>query len=71
MNIKANPLFNEMRQGFAIFKKETRVAQIASRTFEMLQIWHKFCVFTVEDTRNRRGINDNRGFFKKNKLARP
>ena len=27
MNFKANPPFNEMRQGFAAFKKETRMAQ--------------------------------------------
>ena len=33
MNIKANPPFNEMRQGFATFKKETHVAPIAARTF--------------------------------------
>ena len=26
MNFKANPPFNEMRQGFATFKKETRMA---------------------------------------------
>ena len=26
MNFKANPPFNEMRQDFAIFKKETRMA---------------------------------------------
>jgi hypothetical protein len=33
MNFKANPPFNEMKQGFATFKKETRMAPISSRTF--------------------------------------
>jgi hypothetical protein len=28
MNFKANPPFNERRQGFAAFKKETRMANI-------------------------------------------
>jgi len=32
MSFKANPPFNEMRQGFATFKKETRMAPISSRT---------------------------------------
>ena len=32
MNFKANPPFNEMRQGFAAFKKETRMAPISTRT---------------------------------------
>ena len=33
MNFKANPPFNEMRQGLATFKKETRMAPISSRTY--------------------------------------
>ena len=33
MNFKANPPFNEMRQSFATFKKEIRMAPIFSRTF--------------------------------------
>ena len=33
MNFKANPPFNKMKQGFATFKKETRMAPISSRTF--------------------------------------
>ncbi len=36
MNFKANPPFNEMRQGFATFKKETRMAQYLPELFEML-----------------------------------
>jgi len=43
MNFKANPPFNEMRQGFATFKKETRMAPISSRTFlEVTQISGKW-----------------------------
>ncbi len=34
MNFKANPPFNEMRQGFATFKKETRMAQYLPELFE-------------------------------------
>jgi len=30
MSFKANPPFNEMRQGFATFKKETRMDPISS-----------------------------------------
>jgi len=30
INFKANPPFNEMRQGFATFKKEIRMAPISS-----------------------------------------
>ncbi len=40
MNFKANPPFNEMRQGFATFKKETRMApgkEIVPELFEKLQ----------------------------------
>jgi len=37
MNFKANPPFNEMRQGFATFKKETRMAQYLPKLFEKLQ----------------------------------
>ena len=37
MNFKANPPFNEMRQGFAAFKKETRMAQYFPKLFENLQ----------------------------------
>jgi len=33
MNFKANPPFNELKQGFATFKKETRMALISSRAF--------------------------------------
>ena len=33
MNFKANPPFNEMRQGFAIFKKEARMAQYLPELF--------------------------------------
>ncbi len=36
MNFKANPPFNEMRQGFATFKKETRMAQYFPELFENL-----------------------------------
>ena len=36
MNFKANPPFNEMRQGFATFKKETRMPQYLPVLFEML-----------------------------------
>jgi hypothetical protein len=36
MNFKANPPFNEMRQGFATFKKETRMAQYLPELFENL-----------------------------------
>jgi hypothetical protein len=38
MNFKANPPFNEMRQGFATSKKETRMASISSRTFSDVTI---------------------------------
>ena len=37
MNFNANPPFNEMRQGFAAFKKETRMAQYLPELFEKLQ----------------------------------
>jgi len=37
MNYRANPPFNEMRQGFATFKKEIRVAQYFPELFENLQ----------------------------------
>ena len=37
MNFKANPPFNEMRQGFATFKKETRMAQYLPGLFENLR----------------------------------
>jgi len=33
INFKANPPFNEMRQDFATFKKETRMDPISSGTF--------------------------------------
>jgi hypothetical protein len=36
MNFKANPPFNEMKQGFATFKKETRMAQYLPELFENL-----------------------------------
>jgi hypothetical protein len=36
MNFKAKPPFNEMRQGFATFKKETRMAQYLPELFENL-----------------------------------
>ena len=38
MNFKANPPFNEMRQGFATFKKETRMAQYFPGLFENLRL---------------------------------
>jgi hypothetical protein len=38
MSFKANPPFNEMRQGFATFKKETRMAPIPSRTENLPEI---------------------------------
>jgi len=39
MNFKANPPFNEMRQGFATFKKEARMAPISSQNlFDKLQV---------------------------------
>jgi len=38
MNFKANPPFNEMRQGFATFKKETRMAQYLSVLFDNLPL---------------------------------
>ncbi|MFH1932052.1 MAG: hypothetical protein ABIN18_10750 [Pseudomonadota bacterium] len=37
MNFKANPPFNEMRQGFATFKKETRMPQYLPELIENLQ----------------------------------
>jgi len=40
MNFKANPPFNEMRQGFATFKKETRIApgkEIVPELFDKLR----------------------------------
>ncbi len=40
MNFKANPPFNEMRQGFATFKKETRMPQYLPELFENLQQEH-------------------------------
>ncbi len=36
MNFKANPPFNEMKQGFATFKKETRMVQYLPELFENL-----------------------------------
>jgi len=36
MNFKANPPFNEMKQGFATFKKETRMARYLPELFETL-----------------------------------
>jgi hypothetical protein len=36
MNFEANPPFNEMKQGFATFKKETRMAQYLPELFENL-----------------------------------
>jgi hypothetical protein len=36
MSFKATPPFNEMRQGFATFKKETRMAPTPSRTYREL-----------------------------------
>ena len=39
MNFKANPPFNEMKQGFATFKKETRMAQYLPKLFENLPFW--------------------------------
>jgi hypothetical protein len=36
MNFKANPPFNEMKQGFATFKKETRMTQYLPELFENL-----------------------------------
>jgi len=36
-NFKANPPFNEMRPGFAAFKKETRMAQYFPGFFENLR----------------------------------
>jgi hypothetical protein len=39
MNFKANPPFNEMRQGFATFKKETRMPQYLPELIENLQIF--------------------------------
>ena len=36
MNFRANPPFNEMRQGFATFKNETRMAQYLPELFENL-----------------------------------
>jgi hypothetical protein len=45
MNFKANPPFNEIRQGFATFKKETRMTPISSQLFENLRFFlkQKFC----------------------------
>jgi hypothetical protein len=37
MNYKANPPFNAMRQGFATFKKETRMPQYLPGLFENLR----------------------------------
>jgi hypothetical protein len=39
MNFKANPPFNEMRQGFATFRKETRMAQYLPVLFKMFQFF--------------------------------
>jgi len=36
INFKTNPPFNEMRQGFAAFKKETRMTQYFPELFENL-----------------------------------
>jgi hypothetical protein len=36
MSFKATPPFNEMRQGFATFKKETHMAPTPSRTYREL-----------------------------------
>ena len=41
INFKANPPFNEMRQGFAAFKKETRMAQYFPELFENLHKLHR------------------------------
>jgi len=38
MNFKANPPFNEMRQGFAALKKETRMVQYLPEFFEKLHV---------------------------------
>ncbi len=45
MNFKANPPFNEMRQGFATFKKETRMAQYLPVLFENLPQFLKSSIF--------------------------
>ena len=37
MNFKANPPFKKTRQGFATFKKETRMAQYLPELFKKLQ----------------------------------
>ena len=37
MNFKANPPFNGMKQGFATFKKETRMAPYLPELIENLQ----------------------------------
>ena len=37
MNFKANPPFNEMEQGFATLKKETRMARYLPKLFENLR----------------------------------
>ena len=44
MNFKANPPFNEMSQGFAAFKKETRMAQYLP---ELLRTY-EFCCYYVK-----------------------
>ena len=44
MNFRANPPFNEMRQGFATFKKETRMAQYLPELIEKLRLYFwSFC----------------------------
>ena len=40
INFKANPPFNEMRQGFATFKKETRMPQYLPGLFENLRTYN-------------------------------
>jgi hypothetical protein len=39
INFKANSPFNEMKQGFATFKKETRMAQYLPKLFENVPFW--------------------------------
>ncbi len=38
MSFKATPPFNEMRPGFATFKKETRMAQYLPELIEIISI---------------------------------
>ena len=39
INFKANSPFNEMKQGFATFKKETHIAQYLPKLFENVPFW--------------------------------